>query len=158
MNAGIEALAIDTLLENGVPLPKIKAPLFFRVFGCRTLKVYQPTLGNKLRINRRYLKLNISDDVLHEVTHKHADQLMIDHGFALSRIVAIGMLKGLILPWLLAYPFGLWIMWNLSAPQINGIASMLIMYSGTADFINTIRCIESLKVTAPNLSQNPNRS
>ena len=152
----VEAFAADTLLERGLPLP-VRAPLFFRLMGIRAV-CYQPTLGNKIRINRLYLKMGINPDVLEECSQKTADALMISHGTRLCRIIAFGMVRGWLIPILLTPIIGVWIKWNLSPQRICAIVHVMITQSGTADFIDTTRCIEKMSILKPNLGQTNQRS
>lgn len=154
---GIEEFAIDTLLENGVPLP-IKAPLLFRAFGQKKLLIHQPALGNKLRINKIYLRMKIPVGLLYNTSQQTADQLMVDHGYSVCRVMAIGLFKGILFPWLFQWPMAFWIMWNLKPQTICGATNMLVLYSGTSDFLDTTRCIESMMITAPNLGRTAKRS
>ena len=153
----MELLAVETLLENGVPLP-IRAPFFFRCFGVKTLRIYQPSLGNKLRINRLYLSTGITDAQLKETTQMEADRLMNQHAYTHARMLAIGMMKGLFLPWILNRVLGLWLKWNLSPQKIFKYSEMLVVFSGTSAFMNTTRLFRGMKITEPNLGQKPQGS
>lgn len=153
----MELLAVETLLETGVPLP-IRAPFFFRCFGIKRLRIYQPSLGNKLRINRLYLSMGITDAQLKETTQMEADRLMNKNAYTHARMLAIGMMKGLLLPWLLNRLLGLWLKWNFSPQQIFKYSEMLVVFSGTSAFMNTTRLYRGMKITEPNLGQIPQGS
>lgn len=149
----IEERATDTLLERGVTV-QIAAPLLFRVFGKRTikLKVSMPTLGNKLRINRIYLRMHIEPEQLQETTQQNADVLMIKHGKKVAQIAAIGMLKGYWMPLLFSRLLGRYLVWKLPADKIFLLVQLLVVFSGTSAFMSTIRLVRDMKITAPNLS------
>ncbi|GGH02749.1 hypothetical protein [Pedobacter zeae] len=153
---GIEGLAVETLLERGLPLG-VKAPFFLRWLGFR-LNLYQPSLGNKIRIARLYLKMNIPDRILDQATLQEADDVLVKHAFTIAKIVAIGCLKGYLWPLLFSGILARWLMWNRTPQQLQGYADLLILYSGTGAFMNTTRCIRNARISAPTLGQNPKRS
>lgn len=152
----VEAFAADTLLERGLPLP-IRAPLFFRLLGIRS-KCYQPTLGNKVRINSLYLKMNIKPEILEKCSQREADQLINSHSWKLCRIIAFGMVTGWIMPIILTPIIAFWIRWNIAPKRICAIAFVMITQSGTSDFLDTTRCIEKMSILKPSLGQTTNRS
>lgn len=152
----VEAFAADTLLERGLLLP-VRVPLFFRLLGIRA-KCYQPCLGNKIRINRRYLKMMLSPEQLKQISLAEADELMIKHGNRLSQIVAFGMVKGWLAPLLLVWLIGKWIKWYMPPSHICAIAYVMIAQSGTAAFIDTTRCIDRMQILLPQLGQEIQRS
>lgn len=152
----VEAFAADTLLERGLRLP-ISVPLFFRLLGIRA-KCYQPSLGNKIRINRRYLPMKLAPEKLKQISLTEADELMIKHGNRLSQIVAFGMVKGWLAPLILVWFIGKWIKWYMQPKHICAIAYVMIAQSGTADFIDTTRCIDRMQILLPQLGQEIQRS
>ncbi len=156
--SNIEMLAADTLLERGLPLP-VRATLFFRLLGFKTLVCYQPSLGNKIRINRLYLKMGLTPEMLNKITLQEADLLMIKHGNKLCQIIAIGLFKGWISPMLFSYIAGIKLKWRLSPQRICTIAHVMITQSGSSDFMDTTRCIERMTILKPvQLGQTPKKS
>ena len=152
----IENQAADTLLERGLPLP-VRAPLFFRLLGLQP-KCYQPTLGNKIRINKLYLKMGIDPKQLEEISLVAADQLLVKNGYRLCKIIAIGMCKGWLWPLLFAPAIAVWLKWKLNPKYACAIAYVMISQSGTADFMDTTRLIAQMQILAPSLGQSPQRS
>lgn len=146
-----------SLLEGGLPLP-VRAPLFFRLLGLKQLKCYQPCLGNKIRVSRLRIKMGITDEMIADISLEDADRLLLAHGLTLCRIIAIGMYKGLVFPWLFNRITGYWIMWNMKPKHICTVAYVMIAQSGTADFIDTTRCILRERILKPHLGQNPKKS
>lgn len=156
----IELLAAETLLQRGVKV-QIVAPLLFRLFRKKTFVfyVFQPSLGNKVRTSRLYLKMGIKESDLKETTHENAENILVNHHYAMSRIIAICMFKGFFWPWLLNRPMALYLKWNLPPQKLYALVHLIILFSGTADFMNTIRSAKSMKITEPIPSQtNPKRS
>ena len=156
----IELLAAETLLQRGVRVP-IVAPLLFRLFGKKKLSfyLYQPSLGNKVRISSLYLKMGITEAELQETTLENAEALLIKHSTTLLRIVAICMFKGCFWPWLLNRPMAYYLKWKINPQRLFALAQIIRSFSGTTDFMNTIRSAKKMKITEPIPSQtNPKRS
>lgn len=156
----IELLAAETLLQRGVKV-QIVAPLLFRLFRKKTISfyLYQPSLGNKIRISSLYLKMGIKESDLQETTHENAEDLLVRHSHTLLRIVAINMFKGCFWPWLLNRPVAYYLKWKLTPQKLYALVDLIILFSGTKDFMNTIRSVKSMKITEPIVSQtNPTRS
>lgn len=149
-----EELTADAILENGVKV-QVKAPFFLRLFRKKyiSLKIYQPTMGNKLRINRLYIKMGIAPEALESCTQQTADALMIQHSHTLLRIVGIALCNGFIMPWLLNRLLAFWLKWKLTPKEVCALAQVLVVFSGTSHFMNTIRLIRETMITSPNLSQ-----
>lgn len=155
----MELLASETLLQRGVKV-QIDAPLLFRLFGKKTISfyLYQPSLGNKVRISALYLQMGITDAELQETTLENAEALFLKHHFVLLRIVAICMFKGRFWPWLLNKPVAGYLKWKLTPQKLLALAQLIILFSGTANFMNTIRSAKAMKITEPIKSQQPTRS
>ncbi|WP_115171340.1 hypothetical protein [Sphingobacterium spiritivorum] len=155
----IESLAAETLLQRGVKV-QITAPLLFRLFRKKNiaLSVYQPSLGNKIRISALYLKMGIKEAELQETTHENAEALLVKYSHTLLRIVAICMFKGCFWPWLLNRPVAVYLKWKLTPQRLFALVHLIVLFSGTTDFMNTIRSVKTMKVTEPIQSQNPKRS
>lgn len=149
-----ETRAADSILEKGVKV-QVKAPFILRICRKKTIPliIYQPTMGNKLRINRLYLKMGITPETLDGCTQEVADALMVKHSQTLLRIIAIALCNGFIMPWLLNRPLAFWLKWKLDPKDVCVMAQVLVAFSGTEHFTNTIRLIQGLMITSPNLSQ-----
>lgn len=149
----VELLAAETLLEKGVPLP-LRAPLLFRLFGVKQLKVYRPSAGNHLRIGRLYLKMGITEDQLKETSLLVAKELEVKHTYTHCRIIAFTMFKGYLTPLFFNRIMAMWLKWHLSQKQIMNTAEFVLTMGGTANFMNTTRYIKAMLITAiPELGQ-----
>lgn len=144
----VEIKLVDTILDKGVRV-SIPAPLFLRLFGLKTVPVIirRPVLGNMLRISKMYLQMNAPGDFgcdintwisVFEKTCK-----------PVSRIVAIGILRGRFIGWLLCKPFAAYLRWKLNSGELARIASILVVASGVQDFLNTIKFLRAMKITEP---------
>lgn len=150
----IELLAAETLLQRGVRV-EIVAPLLLRLFGKKKFffYLYQPSLGNKIRISRMYLSMGITADQLNATTQEEADRLLVKHSHTLLRMLAIAMMKGRLMPWLFNRPMAYFLKYKLSPQQLFTMVQALVLFSGTADFMNTTRLFKGMKITAANLGQ-----
>lgn len=149
-----EHLAADTLLEIGVRV-EIPAPIFLKVFGIKRIpfKIYAPSYGTLLRVTRYYLSMGVTIDQLNEITYESALKLCQDHGKTLCKIVAVCMLNGYTTGWLFTRLLASFLLWSLSAKKICSYTELLVVFGGTADFMNTTRSVKTMKITAPMLGQ-----
>jgi hypothetical protein len=147
-----EILAAETLLENGVSLG-IDSPLFFRVLGVKRLKIYQPSLGNRIRISKLYLEMGITDEMLVETTQVDAEDLLQKNALRCCRIIALCMFRGRYLPILLNSIIANWLIHRMDSKQVMTLIQVIVSLSGTVDFMNTTRYIRALKITSPKLGQ-----
>lgn len=146
MNA-TEKRAADLLTERGVKV-QVAAPLFFRIFGRRTIsmEVTAPKVKTLLKIARIYLSMGISNTG--DMTVKEAFGLYANHAKDMSRIVAM------CIPGIWSHRFRAWVMRrSMTEKEISYLFHLIILYGGIEDFINTIRLTEATRITKPmNLS------
>lgn len=147
-----ELLAAETLLENGVSLG-IRTPFFLRFLGVKHLRIYQPSLGNRLRISKLYLEMGIDDTDLLETTQVKAEAMMLKHSFAQLQIIALCMFKGRYLPQIFNRVLAKWLLWKLNPKDVTTLVMLILQFSGTTDFMTTTRFIRAMKITTPKLGQ-----
>lgn len=140
-----QQLAADTLLERGLPLP-VRAPLFLRLLGFKTLVCYQPTAGNLIRINKIYLKTGITTSAFKEISLKDAQIFSVEHGFKLCKIIAICLTRGWLAPLLFSNIIAWHLLFNLKPKQMSAAAIAIVQYGGTDVFIDTTSYLELLSV------------
>lgn len=152
-NPAIERLAAETILQRGVKV-KIPAPWFIRWFKKSWVVVLKsPFEGTMLRVSTYYLSTGLKDEKLENITTEETLQLMQVHGKAISRAVACAILNGYWKGKLLTRPFAWYLRWHLTAQEIFGLTTALLLYGGTADFMNTTRLVRKMKATTPSLGQ-----
>ena len=137
-----EIKAANTLLQIGVVLP-IKPPLFFWFWKP---KVYQPSLGNKVAINKLYLESGITDEMLENASLMDAVSIENQCAYAVCRMIAYCMFRGYLLPKALNKIVGRWLMYKLSPQQLYGTVQLIMLFSGTADFMSTTRFLRQFQV------------
>lgn len=145
----VEIKTCDTILDRGVRVP-VPAPLLFRWIGIKTIAmiVRRPTLGNMLRISRMYLAMGVDIDAVGEDWREWI-AIMTRTAVPVSRIVAMGMLRGRISGYLLHRPLGWWLRHHCTSDDLANIAALLVSLSGVQDFMNTIRFLKAMKMTEP---------
>ena len=146
----VERLAADQILEKGVRM-QLRAPFLFRLFGKRTvgLTVRAPYIGTMIRVSRLYLNTGITDDKLNDISHEEAHALMAVHGVSISKAVACAWLNGYFLGWLFTKLLARYIRNHATAKELMVVTTMLLIYGGVSDFINTTRSVRDMKMTAP---------
>ncbi|QXU42088.1 hypothetical protein [Pedobacter sp. D749] len=152
----IELEAADTLLDSGVPFP-IRAPLFLRIFGKKTviLMLQNPFLDTAVRAGRIYLKVQQMGVEVDTVTE--AIKLREKSAVLVSRIVALIVLRSPLMGWLFGRLLARYLRRNAKEKTLYNI-SRVIVSSGISDFLNTIRLTSHLRMTKPNLSPMEKRS
>lgn len=150
MNA--EKKAANILMQRGVAVP-VAAPLFLRLFGKKTihLVVKAPDLRASIKVAYRYLQLGIENTG--EMTLPEAFTLLKTHGRSITQIIALCISPTWFRPlsWLL--------MRRLNHQELNYLFTMIILYGGIEDFINTIRLIEATRITKPmNIDLSPDEA
>ena len=150
----IEYDAAKTLLDKGIKV-EVTSPLWLRAFGKRTvtLAIRQPFLGTLYRISALYLGMCIEEADLENMEGAHLHLLFKTHGRTLAAIAAQGILNGKWSGKVFGRMLARSLFWRLTPLQLLMIARVMVSVSGTTAFMNTIRLIGSMKMTAPNLSQ-----
>ncbi len=148
-----EFIAAETLLERGVKV-KIKAPLLLRMFGKKTLaiRIKQPCFGTLIRISSYYLSAGITEEQLKEIDQEKAMALCAVHGKTFFLILATAILNGYLLGKLFTNPLALYLQWKVKPEALCALTELLVVFSGTRDFMSTIRSVRMMKITQPNLS------
>lgn len=152
MEPEVEIKTVDTILDKGVRVP-IPAPLFLKIFGKRFVyvTVRRPTIASMLMISKLYLQLKVKED---ETDWSSWMMTMAATGKEVSRIVAVGMLRGRLRSRLFGKQLAWYMRGNMDMKQLAEIAVILVTLSGVQDFMNTIKFLRLMKITEPrNLSQ-----
>lgn len=151
MSKATEQRAAQILLKRGVPV-SIEAPLLFRWLGCKSLKlkIHAPTTHTLLIIAEKYASLQIKEEQVLNVGQSF--ELLKNNGKKISEIIAVAVLNS---------PTKLWrhkilarfIERKLTPEEISHLFHLIVVYGGVEDFINTIRLVDSTRITKPmNLS------
>ena len=151
-NTAIELHAADLILKRGVRL-ELRAPLFLRLVGKKTLKltVTSPLEGTLQRVAKYYLETGITADQLDNISHEQALGLMAVHGKQLNKAVACAWLNGYWRGMLFTRPLAWYMRWHCKAEDILVIATMILLYGGVSDFMNTTRSVRMMKTTSPRI-------
>jgi len=150
----VEKLAADRILNKGVRIA-MRAPFFMRWIGKKTvsLTIRSPYEGTMHRVASYYLSTGIKLEQLENITHEESLALMVAHGGTLTKAVACAWLNGYWSGKWLTKPLAAYMRWHCMPEQIATIATMLLIYGGTSDFINITRSVRMMKITAPRTGQ-----
>jgi hypothetical protein len=145
-----EKQAAEVLLDRGVGW-KLSAPWYLRILGKKTVTVtIKPLrLGTLLELSRLYAGMNIDASQL----EKDPTLLVNKHATTVCRIAAVCMLnkKGRI--WMFSGFLTKFLLSRLTANALLEVMIFISTYSGVEAFIDTIRLIGEMRMTAPrNLS------
>lgn len=147
----IEKLAPELLLKRGAQV-SIPAPLFFRLFGKKKIKLimHHPTARTLLQIAHHYTKMAIVED-----EQKLSDLMShyVKNAKRVHKVVALGFLNSSKKNWL-AGMLAWYLRGKLEESHFLYLYQLLIIHGGVEDFTNTIRLIGETRITKPmNLSQ-----
>lgn len=152
-DAATERMAAETILQRGVKV-KIPAPWFIRWFKKTvTLRLSSPYEGTMFRVSAYYLSTGLTDDKLEDITIEQSLTLMSIHGKAISKAVACAILNGYLKGKLFTKPLAWYLRWHLKPRELFALTTALLLYGGTADFMNTTRLVRKMKATTPNLGR-----
>jgi hypothetical protein len=151
----VERLAADTILERGVSV-KVTAPFFLRWFGKKTIKltITSPYEGTMYRVSAYYLSTGLKDHQLEDISVEESLALMAVHGKSITKAVACAVLNGYWSGKLFTNPLAWYLRWHCKPRELFALTTALLLYGGTADFMNTTRSVRMMKITQPNLGQN----
>jgi len=153
-NLATERLAAETILHRGVKV-KIAAPWFIRwLKKTVTIRLTSPYEGTMHRVATYYLSAGIKSQKLEEITVEESLALMSLHGKAISKAVACAILNGYfagnkLFTRILAH----YLRWHCKPRELFALATALLIYGGTSDFMNTTRSVRRMTITPPNLGQ-----
>lgn len=147
----IEKKAANLLLKRGVKVP-ILAPLFFRLFGKKTIAVTirAPKSSTLIGVAEKYLSMRIESTK--DLTLPESFALLKNHSSTMTEIIAISILDSKRKMWRVNM-LTRFLASRLTQEEINYLFHLIIVYGGVEDFINTIRLMEAVRITKPmNLS------
>ncbi len=152
MNA--ELLAAEALLEQGVSVPfkEVRIPFTARSWNLR-VTMRRPRLGGQIRIARLRLKMGITYAQMQAFTGTEQDAFMVQHGKALSKMVALTVCRGFISGRVFT-PIVAFIIREFVEPRfIFGAHKKYLSLLGAKSFSAIISSGERLNPMAPRLSR-----
>ncbi len=150
-NIDKEKRAASLLLKRGVKV-QVLAPLFLRLFGKKKIQfvITAPTAATLIKISYKYLSMRIEES--DDLTIPEAFTMLKNHSKSMTDIIAIAILNDPKKMWMYKI-FSRFLSTSLQQEEINYLFHLLVIYGGVEDFINTIRLMETMKITKPmNLS------
>lgn len=152
-NVNVEQLATDTILHKGVKIP-VRAPWFLRLFKKTiSLTVSSPYEGTMHRVASYYLSTGITMEQLENITTEQALELMSKHGKAINKAVACAVLNGYVSGWLFTKLLAHYLRWNCEPRHLFALVSLVLLYGGTSDFMNTTKSVHTMKLSVPRTGQ-----
>lgn len=152
MKADIEKTAAELLLKGGVKVP-VPAPPFFKIFRKKVINlvIKSPTVLTYIKVAHKFLEMEVDPD--RDIELKEAFEVYVKHGKKECEIIALCLLNNRFLYWL-HKPLAWWLRGKMTEAESNYLYQLIVVYGGIQDFINTIRLIQTTRMTAPmNLSQ-----
>lgn len=113
------------------------------------MTVRSPYEGTLHRVAGHYLKTGITSEQLDSITHEQALTLMLVHGREITKAVACAWLNGWASGWFFTKPLASYMRWHARPEDILVIATMILLYGGVSDFMNTTRSVRMMKITTP---------
>ena len=156
----IEPEVADALLDVGVSaplkafrIPFRKKPVLLRV------TVKRPTMGSKMRIDRLYLEMGVTIDEYRGYTMEQRMRFRSEQGGRLTRILALGICRGLISGYLFSCAVAWFLMWFVKDIYLENLFEKFVSLLGTKSFGNIITSLEETCLLSPmNVSREGKRS
>ena len=138
--------AADTLLEKGVRVQCVTAPLLFRLFGRQRLNIvlHQPPLADLIRISRIVVQMGLDPKILQGLTLGDAYHIVQANAAQALRILSIASAPA----WLPRRWYAWWLGRHLTPKAFAQAWMVFTLTAGVSDFIGSIR----LMTMADNLS------
>jgi len=147
----IEQLAARNILHRGVQF-KMAAPWYIRWLKKEiTVTLTSPYLGTLMKVSQYYLSTGLKDHQLEDTSVEQGLALMSVHGKALSKALATALLNGRVKQYLFTKMVARYLRWHCRPQELFALVTALLIYGGTADFLNTTRSVRQMKMTDPRL-------
>ncbi|MFA6973994.1 MAG: hypothetical protein WC238_04645 [Parcubacteria group bacterium] len=144
-----EQKAVNTLLSQGVKF-EIDAKGLGRLFKKKhSFHLRQAYLGTLLILSKYYLKVGFDEKKLVDDPLGVSRLEITKSAKILAMIAAIGILNNKTKIRLFAKPFAKWLLWRLTPNKLYELSMTIVVLNNTGDFINSIRLMSALRVTAP---------
>jgi len=144
-----EQKAVNTLLSQGVKF-EIDAKGLVRIFKKKhSFMLRQAYLGTLLMLSKYYLKVGFDEKKLVDDPLGVSRLEITKSAKTLAMIAAIGILNNKTKIRLFARPFAKWLLWRLTPNKLYELSMTIVVLNNTGDFINSIRLMSALRVTAP---------
>jgi len=144
-----EQKAVNTLLSQGVKF-EIDARGLVRIFKKKhSFMLRQAYLGTLLMLSKYYLKVGFDEKKLVDDPLGVSRMEITRTAKTLAMIAAIGILNNKTKIKLFARPFARWLLWRLTPNKLYELSMTIVVLNNTGDFINSIRLMSALRVTAP---------
>ncbi|MDR2890760.1 MAG: hypothetical protein LBV18_04050 [Alistipes sp.] len=156
---GVELLAAEALLEQGVSVPfkEVRIPFAKKSWKPR-VTMRRPRLGGQIRISRLRLKMGATYEKMRSFTQEQQDAFMAQHGKTLSKMIALTVCRGFLSGRLLT-PIVAWLIREfVDVRFILGAHKKYMTLLGARSFSDIIRSAEELNPMRPTLSQKRKRS
>lgn len=144
--------AAATLLERGVRVPCVSAPLFMRLFGVRRWHVTlrQPTLADLIRISEIVVGMGLNPTDLDGLTVERAYALIRAHGRAALQVLALAVGRRRLPRRWVAW----WLGRHLTPSAFAEAWTVFVLTAGVSDFIGSIRLMTTVDNLSPNGAAN----
>jgi hypothetical protein len=146
----IETEVADALLDVGISapmkafrLPFGKKPIVLRV------TVRRPTAGSMIRISKLYLAMGVSLEEYRTYGMDERIRFNVEHGKRLSRILALGVCRGLVSGVLFSGIVSWFLHWMVEAIYREALFEKFITLLGTQSFEAIITLLEENNLLSP---------
>lgn len=135
-----ESRAIDTLLDQGLNVK----------IGRFNFNVKQPPAATLLKISQVYLQMNIDEEKLKQgQAFRESYQLVSDNIKPACKIIAMAILRKTVRRIFLTRILSWYVLHNVTTADIYRLISIVVVTNNTADFTNSIRLIQTLRMMKP---------
>jgi len=158
-NNPVELHATETLLQRGVSV-KVRAPLFLRIFGKRTvvLTLWVPMGGSLMRMGEWFLRCQLPMEKLESISLEDALSFNVRYGKYIYNALACLFIGNKHLTSIFLKPYSRWLRESMTVPEALTLLQLAILHGGLEDFMNTTRLIRGKMLTPSKLGPKTKRS
>lgn len=150
----VQREASEVLLDIGVSLPVKEWRIPFRKKPLQLrITMRRPRMSGQICIARIYLSLGVTAQELEQFTKEEQMRFMVEHGKAISRMVAYTVCRGALSRRLLVRPVSWLLRECVEHPYLVGAFKKFVSLMGTDSFINIISSAERTNPMTLRLSQ-----
>lgn len=151
MNGQEELRASELLLDLGVSVPY--RPLGFLFKKKRhSITMRTPGAGGMMRIANKYLKLGVKYDDLKEYDFEQQMKFVVEHGRAISEIVACTIVRGDFWGRVLNKPVAWWLRWRVHPAYLSEAMVQMLTLLDITPFFTTIKLAQAVNLMTRRLS------
>lgn len=140
------------MLDMGVAIPVRPFKFLYKKQKPRRVIMRTPGLGGVIRIQNLYLQMGVTYEELKGYTYEQSARFQVEHGVAVSRMVAYTLVRGVLWGKILNRLVAWWLRWHVHPMFLQEAMFQLLTMLDPKSFLTIINSVEMMNPLKPNLS------